>query len=247
MAKGPPGDSDEQRLRHAADALGHAFRDPRLLLRAITHSSIANEQPTPDGHNELLEFVGDAVVSLVAVEALVARSPQATEGELTERRAAYVSEEALARRAQVFDLDVVLRTASMTKVTTAMRADLVEALIGAVYLDAGMDAARAATLRLLGEPPERVAPAALAAKKVLQEHFQRLFGRPPSYEVEQKPSAKHAPRFVAWATFDGVRLGQGEAASKKDATERAAAEALRDLVDDAAICARVGQAPRERK
>lgn len=234
----PPPLNDDERVARASRALSHTFRDPGLLLRALTHKSLLNERFIDSGHNEVLELLGDAVLGLVAVEHLVRASPGADEGELTERRAAWVNEQALAARADVLGLAELLRAAKGIEghAPLSARADLVEALIGAVYLDAGIEAARAATLHLLGEPPERVAAAVAHAKRVLQERLQRVFGEAPVYDVDKGTGPNHAPTFRAAVLFRGVRLGEGEGKNKKEATEAAAANAVTTLeIDDASL------------
>lgn len=236
---------ERARLERAIAVVGHRFRDEVLLLRALTHKSLLNEQPSLLGDNEVLELLGDAVLSLLAIEGLVRQSPDAGEGELTERRAAWVSEEALAARADELGLASLLRTSRSIEgsVPLSTRADLVEALLGAVYLDGGLEAARGTALRLLGEPPREVGPAATHAKRVLQERLQSVFGEPPSYDVERSDGPNHAPIFRARAKFRGAVLGQGDGKNKRTATEAAAANALSLLEgDDARLRARLDKA-----
>jgi ribonuclease-3 len=237
---------ERPRLNRALALLQHRFADEALLLCALTHRSLLNERASAVSHNEVLELLGDAVLSLVAVEGLVRASPAAHEGELTERRAAWVSEEALAARADDRGLADLLRTGRSIggSVPVSARADLVEALLGAVYLDAGLEAARAAALQLLGTPPAALEPAATHAKRVLQERLQRLFGETPSYVVERADGPHHAPTFRARATFRGVTLGEGRGKNKRTATEAAAAHALSSLDDDDnAVRARISRGP----
>lgn len=246
----PPAPSLDEELRREADRLdaassllGHGFKDPSLLLRALTHKSLLNERASAVGENEVLELLGDAVVSLVTVEALVRASPEADEGILTERRAAHVSEDALAARADALGLVRLLRTGRSIdgKVPVSARADLVEALLGAVYLDAGLDAARAVALTLLGPPPAEIAAAAAHAKRVLQERLQGLFGEAPTYEVVRGDGPNHAPTYRATVRFRGAALGEGQGGNKRVATEAAASDALARLPDsDAVLRARCG-------
>lgn len=251
MAKVPPTTSspglaeellaEAGRLERAMTLLGHRFAEPALLLCALTHKSLLNEKRSAVRDNEVLELLGDAVVSLVTVEALVRESPMAGEGELTERRAAHVSEEALAARADSLGLAALMRTGKSIagRVPLSARADLVEALLGAVYRDAGLEAARHVAERLLGPPPaEALAPAA-NAKRALQERLQGLFGEPPAYEVERGEGPNHAPTYRAVARFRGESLGEGLGGNKRAATEAAAADALERLDrDDAVLRAR---------
>jgi ribonuclease-3 len=228
------------RLDRAEALLGYRFRDRAHLLAALTHASWRNEHPTMVSDNEVLECLGDAVLSLVVVEELVRTTPGAGEGELTERRAAHVSAEALARAAAAIGLDDLLRTERGLRASRPQNvvADVVEAVIGAVWRDAGDDAlpaCRALVWRLLGPPPERVEPTGQHAKRVLQERLQRLFGRPPDYVVDRAEGPNHAPTFVASARFNGEVLGTATGANKRVATEAAAVAAcalLADVDDD---------------
>ncbi len=235
---------ERARLERAVDVLGHRFADASLLLQALTHSSYLNENRSGVGHNEVLELLGDAVLSLCTIEALVRASPEAGEGELTDRRAAHVSEDALALRADALGLASLLRTGRSIEggVPVSARADLVEALIGAVYEDAGLEAARAATTRLLGAPPAHAPPASQNAKRVLQERLQRLFGEPPTYDVVRVDGPNHAPIYEATAVYGGAALGTGRGGSKRTATEAAAADALArtEHDDDVTLRARFG-------
>ena len=127
-------DREGSRLERAERVLGHVFRERALLLRALTHSSFTNEQHSSVGDNETLELLGDAVLSLVTTEALLRATPDAGEGELTVRRAAHVSEAALARAALAAGLPALLRTGKSVApvVPLSTGADLVEAVLAAV-------------------------------------------------------------------------------------------------------------------
>lgn len=224
--------SNDERVERAEALLGRAFRDRALLLRALTHRSYANEAPQlrGDEHNERLEFLGDAVLGLVAAETLLAHSPSADEGELTRRRAAFVSEPALAKAAFESGLGELVRMGRGQRAgggaLPSLLADVVEALIGAAYLDGGLDVAREVVSRLLGAPPEQDVQVAADPKTELQERLQARFGRVPSYRVSRAGGPDHAPRFLAEAFFNGDKLGEGEGANKKEATRAAALAAL---------------------
>lgn len=231
---------EANRLSRASEILGHRFRDPSLLLCALTHKSLRNERATSVGDNEVLELVGDAVLGLITVDALVDQSPHASEGELTERRAAHVSESSLAARADALGLAELLRTGRgiAGRVPVSTRADVVEALLGAVHRDAGIDAARAVAVRILGPPPADARPAGANAKRDLQERLQRLFGEAPSYEMERGNGPNHAPTYTATARFRSAALGKGTGGNKRAASEAAAADALERLGDDDSLRAR---------
>src|SRR4051812_601047 len=216
------------------ETLGHKFKDEEVLLRALTHSSLLNEKKSAVGDNEILELLGDAVLSLCVVEALVNSSPHSDEGELTDRRAAHVSELALANAADDTGLSSLLRTGRsiVGRVPTSARADLVEALLGAVYQDGGLDAARTTTTKILGEPPTQARAESYNAKRALQERLQRVFGAPPTYEVSRVDGPNHAPTYEAVAKFAGSVLGSGHGGSKRTASEAAATDAVKNLTAD---------------
>lgn len=247
------------RLARAEDVVGYVFVDKSRLLSALTHRSFLNEQATVVPHNEVHELLGDAVLSLVVMEQLVRHSPDAEEGELTERRAAHVSAENLTRASTSTGLQALLRTGRGLRsqkgdanpsgaVGDNLAADVVEAVIGAVYLDAcqadpagGLAAARQVVLRLLGPPPLQVVVAAAHAKRQLQERLQRLFGKPPEYVITRQDGPNHAPVYAAVVAWAGHALGQGTGKNKRQASEAAAAAAVTALVDvdDDALRARL--------
>lgn len=238
--------AEGERLAKAEVVIGHRFRDRTHLLAALTHSSWTNEHPTETPDNEVLELLGDAVLSVIVVDALVQHSPGAGEGELTERRAAHVSADTLARAASAVGLDALLRTERGLEAQRPLNvvADVVEAVLGAVWRDAGDDgltACRAVVWRLLGPPPDVVQEGRQNPKRLLQERLQRLVGRAPEYAVERGEGPNHAPTFIATARYDGTVLGSGTGGNKRLATEAAAANACTALddVDDATLKARL--------
>ena len=246
---------ERERLDKATAILGYKFKDEELLLRALTHSSLLNEHKSAVGDNEILELLGDAVISLCTMEVLVTTSPHAGEGELTDRRAAHMSELALATRADENGLSPLLRTGRsiVGRVPTSARADVVEALLGAVYQDGGLDAARAVTTTILGEPPTSARPEAFNAKRALQERLQRVFGAPPTYEVSRVDGPNHAPTYEGVCKFAGSVLGSGHGGSKRTASESAASDALKNVTADypdddglrAKFGAKLGTSPRD--
>lgn len=225
------------RLERVELLCGHRFRDRSLLLRALTHRTFANEAATAVGHNESLELLGDAVLSLVIIEELVGKCPDADEGSLSDRRSAHVSEPALARAADRAGLPELLRASRgvAKAVPVSAKADVMEAVFGAVYLDAGLDAARACVQKLLGPPPERVDAPGDNPKRALQERLQRVLREAPRYEVE-RDGPSHAPTFRARALLCGRPFGEGSGPSKQAATEAAASATLAALpLDDAEL------------
>jgi ribonuclease-3 len=240
--RGSDVEREAARLDAAEHIVGYTFSSRSTLLRALTHSSLLNERASVVAHNEILEFKGDAVLSLVCVELLCADTPEAPEGELTARRAAWVSEPSLSQACTQSGLVKLLRTSrgfASGELPASLRADLVEAVLGAVYDDGGLPAARAVALRLLGRPPASAPVLSQAAKKVLQERLQGLFGSTPVYEVAQAGGAANAPVFSARCVFRDTLLGEGQGGTKRAATEHAAQVALAQLpADDAALRAR---------
>lgn len=233
--------AEAQRLGQAEAVAAHVFADRSLLLQALTHRSFLNEHDTALGHNEVLELLGDAVLSLVVVELLMVDSPAAEEGHLTERRAAHVSTENLARASHATGLGALLRTGNGLRpngqLGENLAADVVEAVLGAVFQDGGLSAARTSVLALLGPPPQAVITASAHAKRVLQERLQRIFGKTPEYVVTRGDGPNHAPCYRACVAFAGHQLGVGIGKNKRTATEEAAAAAVVALtsLDDAAL------------
>jgi ribonuclease-3 len=215
-----------------AARLGHAFRRPGLLREALTHASIAGPA-RPD--NQRLEFLGDRVLGLVIAEALIAADPGAAEGQLAPRFNALVRRETCAEVARAIGLGEVLRLGRSEMISggrrkEALLADAMEAVIAAVYLDAGLEAARALVLRLWGPRLAAVAGDARDAKTALQEWAQARGLPPPAYVEIAREGPDHAPAFTVEARLATGAAARARGASKR-AAEQAAAQALRDLVD----------------
>ena len=214
-----------------ADRLGHPFADISLLREALTHASLSG--PTRR-NNQRLEFLGDRVLGLTIAEALLSADPQATEGTLAPRLNALVRQEACAAVARAIGLGEVLKLGrsemqSGGRRKEALLADAMEAVIAAVYLDAGFDVARALVLRLWSDRIAAIPVDAQDAKTALQEWAQGRGLPPPAYTVTRREGPDHAPAFTVEA-----RLATGEAttatASPKRAAEQAAARALLERV-----------------
>ena len=220
-----------------ADRLGLAFRDPSLLAEALVHSSYVNEHlESPTESNERLEFLGDAVLSLVMSEALFRRHRDEQEGVLTTRRAAIVSTRGLARIARRLGLGDALVLGqgaqnSGERGRSSVLAGLFEAIVAAIYLDAGLTAARDFILSAAGPEMEEALPAdALKAPKSrFQERAMALTGRAPSYRIVSCEGPDHERRFVVEASVDGHPLGEGEGRSRREAETMAAEAALAAL------------------
>jgi ribonuclease-3 len=214
-----------------ADRLGHAFADRSLLHRALSHRSWCAERDGADS-NERLEFLGDAVLGLVVAEHCFAAYPDFAEGQLAKVRSAVVNARVLAEVAAGLDVGAVLllgkgEESSGGRTKGSLLADAMEALIGAVYLDAGWASSRALVLRLLGERIERAAaePEGFDHKSRLQEATVRAGDGIPLYEIEGS-GPDHGRHYRAVVFVGGETRGSGEGTSKKDAEQAAAADAL---------------------
>ncbi|MEM0947582.1 MAG: ribonuclease III [Pseudomonadota bacterium] len=214
-------------LREFQARLGHEFVRPDLLTEAMTHGSAAGQART---NNQRLEFLGDRVLGLVMARALLAADEAASEGQLAPRYNALVRKEACADVAREIGLGDVLRLGRSEMVSggrrkDALLGDAMEAVIAAVYLDGGMEAAEALVLRLWGDRIGRVDADARDPKTSLQEWAQAQGQAPPDYVELARTGPDHAPVFTIEARlFDG-RTARAEAGSKREA-QQAAARAL---------------------
>jgi len=207
--------------------LGHVFDTPELLLRAVTHASV--DSPTR-ADNQRLEFLGDRVLGLVMAEALLEEDTTATEGQLAPRFNALVRKEACAEVAREIDLGAVLKLGRSEMLSggrrkQALLGDAMEAVIAAIYRDAGFEAARAAVLRLWGARIRLVEADARDAKTALQEWAQARGLPPPAYVETARTGPDHAPQFTIEARLQSGALSTATAGSKRQA-EQAAAKAL---------------------
>jgi len=223
-----------RQLLEFSTLLDHTFEDLALLDQALTHSSRTFERGGGP-HNEALEFLGDAVLGLVVADTLHRRDPQGAEGNKSFARAALVSSASLARRAAALGLpDLLLlgrgeeQTGGRQKV--ALWADAFEAVLAALYLDGGLEAARRLVERALGDDlPSGQALGLRDHKSALQELLQGQ-GRPlPEYVVVAEQGSSHAKEFTVECRVLGRALGSGQGSSKKMAQQRAAKLALERL------------------
>ena len=207
--------------------LGWHFTDDAVLLQALAHRSWCAEHPEDDS-NERLEFLGDAVLGVVVTDHIFRTYPTHQEGELAKVRASVVNAEVLAEIAVEVALGPCLRLGkgedtSGGREKPSILADAMEAVIAAVYLDGGMDAAWAVVMGLLAQ---RIMDAATGPggddyKTRLQELAAQHFDRLPRYQVRDE-GPDHAKRFFATVLLDGQPFGNGEGGSKKQAEQAAA-------------------------
>ena len=233
-------------------ALGHGFASPELLVRALTHRSLANQKilesgtdaPETAGDNERLEFLGDAVLGLVVGEALFLLHPEWQEGELTRVRAKLVSGQHMAKVAAAFSLGDHLRLSrgedrSGLRRKSTVLSNTMEAVIGAVFLDGGLEPVRTFVRRhVMGDAVERLARelqsgAALGIyKSALQERLQAERAGSPVYKLKSESGPDHRKKFlveVRLKTADGEPgkpLARGTGSTKKHAEQDAARRAL---------------------
>lgn len=213
--------------------IGYTFRDSSLLRLALTHPSVVAESNGPREHNQRLEFLGDAVLQLSMSATLYNGHPVSDEGVLTKARARLVNETALAERARALDLGVHLvlsrgEVANGGRERPSILADAFEALLGAIYLDGGFEAARAFVLR---EFTEWLADfegdsAADNPKGELQELLQARSTEPTEYRLLHADGPDHDRVFECAVWHAGVELGRGTGRSKKAAETAAARAAL---------------------
>lgn len=245
-------------------ALGHRFARPELLVRALTHRSLVNQQiqqqvqegaaetPTAAGDNERLEFLGDAVLGLVIGEALFLSHPEWREGELTRVRAQLVSRQHMAQVAEGISLGDHLRLSrgedrSGLRRKSTVLSNTMEAVIGALFLDGGLEPVRIFALRhVMGETVERLAEqlrsgAALGNyKSALQERLQAERAGSPVYRVKSESGPDHHKRFLVEVRLKaadgepGKPIARGTGSTKKRAEQDAARRALAHLAGTAA-------------
>ncbi len=204
----------------------HRFREPALLELALTHASAHGERD-----NERLEFLGDAALDLIVAEELYRAHPDLAEGDLTELKASVVSRKVLALAAQALDLGSAARVGPSMRgrlLPVSVLANLYEAVLGAVYVDAGFEAARAFAHATLAEPLERVHRRLGAAnpKQALQHLTQARWNEVPTYELIEERGRAHARAFLVAARAVARRFPSAWGRTRKEAERWAAHEAL---------------------
>ena len=226
MLTGAP--SELERLQRA---LGYRFRDTELLRRCLTHVSCGGGM---DAHNEALEFLGDAVLSLSISDLLMRRFPERNEGDLSRMRASLVNGRVLAEKARLLRLGEVLRVGKGEERTggrhkESILAAALEALLGGIYWEAGYDAVRPVVETHFAADLDQGGLGLDDYKTRLQEVTQRLYRVPPTYRLVRESGPSHDKYFETEIRVDGHLVGEGEGRSKKQAEQEAARRALETL------------------
>lgn len=221
-------------MKALQEKIGYYFQNIGLLEHALTHSSYANEHRSAGiTSNERLEFLGDSVLGMVVAEHLFAKYPHMPEGELTRTRAALVCESSLYEVARVLDLGRCLRLgkgedAGGGRTRPSILADATEAMLAAIYLDGGIEAAKK-IIRTFILDKEQERSVDRDYKTALQELVQRNPGQVVSYRLIDETGPDHARVFVMEVSVDGKPAGIGRGRSKKEAEQMSAKAALEKM------------------
>jgi ribonuclease-3 len=218
-------------------ALGHRFRDNELLLRALTHSSYAYENQENPQDNELLEFLGDSVVGLIAADFFFRMYPETTEGDLSKFKSSASSTVALSEFARQIKLDRFLRLGkgeekSGGRKKSTILAGVFEAVVAALYIDGGFEAARAFYLPLLERAFEKVKTQGFEIndyKSALQEFLLKEDLPAPHYKVVTDFGPEHRKEFVVEVCVNKTALAKAKGLSRKAAEQKAAEAALKSF------------------
>lgn len=232
-----PSDRGElaDRLDRCEDALGHRFRDRSLLELCLTHASVAR---TRLASNERLEFLGDAVLGLVVCEMLFKRFPEAAEGELTRVKSVLVSRSTCAELTRKLGFEQLMFVGkglgARDRIPTSILAAVFESLVAGVYLDGGLEAARGLIERVLDDELDRAGARDRGRnyKSVLQHLAQKRFGETPNYRLMDEQGPDHSKCFLVAAVIGETAYTAAWGASKKEAEQAAARNALADLDAD---------------
>lgn len=214
--------------------IGYTFKDPGLLLTALTHTSYANESRTPVAHNERLEFLGDSVLGFVVADFLYATFPNRPEGDLTRIRADLVCERNLAKAASSIHLGEYLllghgEEQGGGRQRDSIVSDAMESVLAAAYLDGGFQAAEGIIQRLILRELPQGRPGNFDSKTMLQELVQRQKNQELHYVLTGESGPDHNKHFTVEVQLNGQVVGCGAGKSKKKAEQAAAEAALEQL------------------
>lgn len=215
--------------------LGYVFKDPELMLTALTHSSYANENRESGCHHyERLEFLGDSILGFITAKHLYAMKPELPEGKMTRLRAELVCEQSLHGVAVELGLGDYMRMGhgeekNGGRQRVSILADTVEALIAAMFLDGGMEPAERFIKRMILSPESIAAHHAADHKSELQELVQQKSGQTLVYVAAGESGPDHDKVFAVEVRLNGKTVGTGKGKTKKEAEQAAACEALKNL------------------
>lgn len=224
----------QEELKELEEKIGYEFRKKALLMQALTHSSFSNEQKINKFKNyERLEFLGDAVLELLSSRFFFETYPEMSEGQMTRLRSSMVCEPALAFCARDISLgDYILlgkgEEATGGRMRDSIISDVMEAVIGAIYLDGGIDKADKFVKKFILSDLENK-QLFYDSKTILQEKVQKT-GKVLDYELVEESGPDHDKIFVVEARIDGVVVGKGQGRNKKSAQQQAAYQVLLDKI-----------------
>lgn len=228
----------EDLLIHAPEIeskLNYTFRDRSLLILAFIHRSYINENRSITQHNERLEFLGDSILGMLVAEYLYRHLPSTPEGDLSYLRSRLVEASSCVSFVQKLELSKHLLLGKGERMNDgrgreSILADLFEAIIGAIYLDGGIEAARNFLFTNFSSEIEAILQTPLSNwKALLQDYSQKKYQQPPVYTVLEETGPDHSKKFVIAVLIGGKEYGRGSGASKKEAQQEAAANALNKI------------------
>lgn len=222
-------------LSHSSEIeakVGHVFNDKNLLTLSFTHRSYINENEDADEHNERLEYLGDSILGFLIAEYLYKYLPNTPEGELSYLRSRLVEASSCVTYVQKLDLEKYLLLGKGEQMNDgrgreSILADLFESLIGAIYLDGGMDAARLFLFKNFSKEIEEILKTPVCNWKAqLQDYCQKKYHHPPVYKVVSESGPDHQKTFSISVIINNEEMGHGEGPSKKEAQQAAAQDAF---------------------
>jgi ribonuclease-3 len=232
MSEMNPVETLKRQFEEIEEKLGYSFKNQELLLLSFIHRSFVNEYKTlASQHNERLEFLGDSVLGLIVSAYLYHRLPTHPEGQLSQLRSKLVDAPSCANYLQKLDLSSYILLGrgevSTGRTKVSILADVFEAIIGAIYLDGGMDLAKSFLIchfetdfeTVIGSPPRNY-------KAELQDYSQKKFQKTPTYQVVQETGPDHAKIFSVVVIVNDKEAGSGMGPTKKEAEQQAAFDAL---------------------
>jgi len=228
----------EELLQHAEEIeakLGYKFKDRELLSLAFTHRSYLNESRDVRGHNERLEFLGDSILGLMVADYLYQHLPTTPEGELSYLRSRLVEASSCVQFVQKLDVEKYILLGKGERMNDgrgreSILADLFEAIIGAIFLDGGLEASKNFLFNKFADEIDTTLKTPLRNwKAMLQDYSQKKYHMPPVYEVVDQSGPDHSKIFKICVIVNGKQAGIGEGSSKKEAQQAAAESALETL------------------